>query len=189
VQNVPEAGTRGHPSDWHQVLTNSLASAPSAPGRFAVCTHTFEALDPTRNRLHIWCPDEPGAWQHALSLYRFLPFHAPPIAARGRNRIPAAQAVVPEGGRRHHPSQSQRPGKSRAQQTGRKAVNRYPGSDTRWRAVVCPDVPEQKRPDHRFERHRPGGPALPGHQQRSGRADLRLQWLARQGAAGSTGVL
>jgi hypothetical protein len=27
---------------------NSPASAPSAPGPFAVCTHTFEARDPAR---------------------------------------------------------------------------------------------------------------------------------------------
>jgi hypothetical protein len=28
-QNVTEAGTRGHPLDWHQVLMNNPASAPS----------------------------------------------------------------------------------------------------------------------------------------------------------------
>jgi len=68
-QNVPEAGTRGHPLDWHQVLMNSPASAPSAPGPFAVRTHTFEARDPARDRLFscdIWCPDEPGAWPLVL---------------------------------------------------------------------------------------------------------------------------
>jgi hypothetical protein len=42
---------------------NSPTSAPSAPGPFAVRTHTFEARDPARDRLFpcdIWCPDEPG---------------------------------------------------------------------------------------------------------------------------------
>ena len=44
---------------------NSPASVPSAPEPFAVRTHTFEARDPSRDRLfpcEIWCPDEPGVW-------------------------------------------------------------------------------------------------------------------------------
>src|SRR5579863_10120674 len=48
---------------------NNPASAPSAHGRFAVCTHTFEARDPARDRLFscdIWRPDEPGAWPLVL---------------------------------------------------------------------------------------------------------------------------
>src|SRR6516162_5610294 len=48
---------------------NSPASALSAPGTFAVRTHTFEARDPARDRLFscdIWCPDEPGAWPLVL---------------------------------------------------------------------------------------------------------------------------
>ena len=48
---------------------NSPASAPSAPGPFAVRTHTFEARDPARDRLFpcdIWCPDEPGPWPLVL---------------------------------------------------------------------------------------------------------------------------
>lgn len=48
---------------------NSPASAPSAPGPFAVRTRTFEARDPARDRLFscdIWCPDEPGAWPLVL---------------------------------------------------------------------------------------------------------------------------
>ncbi len=47
---------------------DSPAAAPSA-GPFAVCTHTFEARDPARDRLFpcdIWCPDEPGAWPLVL---------------------------------------------------------------------------------------------------------------------------
>lgn len=49
---------------------NSPASAPSAPGPFAVRTQTFEARDPARDRLFpcdIWCPDEPG--ERPLVLY------------------------------------------------------------------------------------------------------------------------
>jgi predicted dienelactone hydrolase len=48
---------------------NSLVSAPSAPGPFAVRTHTFEARDQARSLLFpcdIWCPDEPGAWPLVL---------------------------------------------------------------------------------------------------------------------------
>ncbi len=48
---------------------NSPASAPPAPGPFTVCTHTFEARDPARDRLFpcdIWCPVEPGAWPLVL---------------------------------------------------------------------------------------------------------------------------
>ena len=44
---------------------DSHASVPSAPEPFAVRTHTFEARDPSRDRLfpcEIWCPDEPGVW-------------------------------------------------------------------------------------------------------------------------------
>ena len=44
---------------------NSPASVPSAPEPFAVRTHTFEARDPSRDRLFpvdIWCPDELGVW-------------------------------------------------------------------------------------------------------------------------------
>jgi predicted dienelactone hydrolase len=42
----------------------SPASVPSAPGPFAVRTHSFEARDPARDRLFpcdIWYPDQPGA--------------------------------------------------------------------------------------------------------------------------------
>src|SRR5580658_8125627 len=48
---------------------NSPFSTPSAPGPFAVCTHTFEARDPARDRLFpcdIWCPDDPGVWPLVL---------------------------------------------------------------------------------------------------------------------------
>jgi predicted dienelactone hydrolase len=48
---------------------NSPASAPSAPGPFAVRTYTFEARDSARNRLFpcdIWCPEGPGAWPLVL---------------------------------------------------------------------------------------------------------------------------
>jgi dienelactone hydrolase len=48
---------------------NNPTSAPSAPGPFAVRTHTFEARDAARDRLFpcdIWCPDEPGAWPLVL---------------------------------------------------------------------------------------------------------------------------
>jgi predicted dienelactone hydrolase len=47
----------------------SSAAAPSAPGPFAVRTHTFEARDPARDRLFpcdIWCPEEPGVWPLVL---------------------------------------------------------------------------------------------------------------------------
>ncbi|HSZ23476.1 MAG TPA: hypothetical protein VK782_10040 [Candidatus Sulfotelmatobacter sp.] len=46
-----------------------MNSPASAPGPFAVCTHTFEARDHSRDRLFpcdIWCPDEPGAWPLVL---------------------------------------------------------------------------------------------------------------------------
>ena len=46
-----------------------MNSRASASGRFAVCTHTFEARDPVRDRVFscdIWCPDEPGAWPLVL---------------------------------------------------------------------------------------------------------------------------
>ena len=46
-----------------------MNSPASSPGPFAVCTHTFEARDPARDRLFscdIWCPDEPGAWPLVL---------------------------------------------------------------------------------------------------------------------------
>jgi dienelactone hydrolase len=48
---------------------NSPAAAPTAPGPFAVLTHTFEARDRARDRLFpcdIWCPDEPGVWPLVL---------------------------------------------------------------------------------------------------------------------------
>ncbi len=48
---------------------NSLVSAPSAPGPFAVRNHTFEARDPARDRLFpcdIWCPDGQGTWPLVL---------------------------------------------------------------------------------------------------------------------------
>jgi dienelactone hydrolase len=48
---------------------NNPTSALSAPGPFAVRTHTFEARDAARDRLFpcdIWCPDEPGAWPLVL---------------------------------------------------------------------------------------------------------------------------
>jgi len=48
---------------------NSPASAPSCPGPFAIRTLTFEARDPSRDRLFpcdIWCPDEPGVWPLVL---------------------------------------------------------------------------------------------------------------------------
>src|SRR5580700_11119371 len=46
-----------------------MNSPASALGPFAVCTHTFEARDHSRDRLFpcdIWCPDEPGAWPLVL---------------------------------------------------------------------------------------------------------------------------
>ena len=46
-----------------------MNSPASAPGPFAVGTHTFEARDHSRDRLFpcdIWCPDEPGAWPLVL---------------------------------------------------------------------------------------------------------------------------
>ena len=46
-----------------------MNSPASAPGPFAVCTHTVEARDPARDRLlscDIWCPDEPGVWPLVL---------------------------------------------------------------------------------------------------------------------------
>jgi hypothetical protein len=43
--DVPEAETRGHPLDWHQVLMNSRTPAPRP---FTVRTQTFKARDPGR---------------------------------------------------------------------------------------------------------------------------------------------
>lgn len=69
---------------------NNPASASSGTGPFAVCTHTFEARDPGRDRLFpcdIWCPDEPGAW---------------PLVLRGRNKQISTTALA------YHYSESNR---------------------------------------------------------------------------------
>jgi len=86
---------------------NSPASTLSAPGPFAVRTHTFEALDHSRDRLFpcdIWCPDQPGAWplvlysHHSRSNRRSATYLTTHLASHGYlvAALDHSEVVVPE---------------------------------------------------------------------------------------------
>src|ERR1043166_9193234 len=86
---------------------NSPAYAPSAPGPFAVRTHTFEARDPARDRLFpcdIWCPHDACAWplglcsHHSRGNSRSATYLTTPLASHGYlvAALDHSEVVAPE---------------------------------------------------------------------------------------------